>query len=81
MPFFSKHNTQVLYIQKEFKEKAELLLSERICCLKKNLNVAFTLKTVLNSIQYNYLTLQGKETNFRRHRLTQTNIPKVGIEI
>ena len=33
---------------------------------------AFTLKTVLTSIQYLlFLTLQGKETNFRGHKLTQ----------
>ena len=32
--------------------------------------VVFTLKTVLTSIQYLlFLTLQGKETNFRGHKL------------
>ena len=39
--------------------------------------VVFTLKTVLTSIQYLlFLTLQGKETNFRGHRLTQTKVQK-----
>ena len=34
--------------------------------------VVLTLKTVLTSIQYLlFLTLQGKETNFRGHKLTQ----------
>ena len=34
--------------------------------------VVFTLKTVLTSIQYlRFLTLQGKETNIRGHKLTQ----------
>ena len=34
--------------------------------------VVFTLKPVLTSIQYLlFLTLQGKETNFRGHKLTQ----------
>ena len=33
--------------------------------------VVFTLKTVLTSIQYLlFVTLQGKETNFRGHKLT-----------
>ena len=36
--------------------------------------VVFTLKTVLTSIQY--LSLQGKETNFRGHKLTQNKAQK-----
>ena len=37
--------------------------------------VVFTLKTVLTSIQYLFfLTLQGKETNFRGHKLTQNKV-------
>ena len=36
--------------------------------------VVFPLKTVLTSIQYLlFLPLQGKETNFRGHKLTQNN--------
>ena len=39
--------------------------------------VVLTLKTVLASIQYLlFLTLQGKETNFRGHKLTQTKVQK-----
>ena len=39
--------------------------------------VVFTLKTVLTSIQYLlFLTLQGKETNFRGHKLTQNKVQK-----
>ena len=39
--------------------------------------VVFTLETVLTSIQYFlFLTLQGKETNFRGHKLTQNKIQK-----
>ena len=39
--------------------------------------VVFTLKTVLTSIQYLlFLTLQGKETNFRGHKLTQNKVHK-----
>ena len=39
--------------------------------------VVFTLKTVLTSIQYLlFLTLQGKETNFRGHKLTQNKVKK-----
>ena len=39
--------------------------------------VIFTLKTVLTSIQYLlFLTLQGKETNFRCHKLTQNKVQK-----
>ena len=40
--------------------------------------VVFILKTVLTSIQYPslFLTLQGKETNFRGHRLTQNKAQK-----
>ena len=37
--------------------------------------VVFTLKTVLTSILY-LLTLQGKETNFRGHKLTQNKVQK-----
>ena len=46
------------------------------CCLKKNV-VVFTLKTFLTSIQYLlFLTLQGKDTNFRGHKLTQNKVQK-----
>ena len=39
--------------------------------------VVFILKTVLTSIQYPlFLPLQGKETNFRGHRLTQNKVQK-----
>ena len=39
--------------------------------------VVFTLKTVLTSVQYLlFLTLQGKETNFRGHKLTQNKVQK-----
>ena len=40
--------------------------------------VVFTLKTVLTSIQYPSLSysLQGKETNFRGHKLTQNKVQK-----
>ena len=39
--------------------------------------VVFTLKIVLSSIQYLlFLTLQGKETNFRGHKLTQNKVQK-----
>ena len=39
--------------------------------------VVFTLKTVLTSIQYLlFLTRQGKETNFRGHKLTQNKVQK-----
>ena len=43
----------------------------------------FTLKTVLTSIQYLlFLTLQGKETNFRGKKLTQnTTVQKNKIKI
>ena len=37
----------------------------------------FTLKTVLTCIQYLlFFTLQGKETNFRGHKLTQNKVQK-----
>ena len=37
--------------------------------------VVFALKTVLTSIQYLlFLTLQGKKTNFRCHRLTKNKV-------
>ena len=37
--------------------------------------VVFTLKTVLTSIQYLlFLTLKGKETNSRGHKLTQNKV-------
>ena len=39
--------------------------------------VVFTLKTVVTSIQYLlFITLQGKETNFRGHKLTQNEVQK-----
>ena len=39
--------------------------------------VVFTLETVLTSIQYLlFLTLQGKETYFRGHKLTQNKVQK-----
>ena len=39
--------------------------------------VVFTLQTVLTSIQYLlFLTPQGKETNFRGHKLTQNKVQK-----
>ena len=39
--------------------------------------VVFTLKAVLTSIQSPpFLTLQGKETNLRGHKLTQNEIQK-----
>ena len=39
--------------------------------------VVFTLKTALTSIQYLlFLTLQGKEANFRGHKLTQNKVQK-----
>ena len=39
--------------------------------------VVFTLETVLISIQYLlFLTLQGKETNFRGHKLTQNKVQR-----
>ena len=39
--------------------------------------VVFILKTVLTSIRYLlFLTLQGKETNFRGHKLTQNKVQK-----
>ena len=39
--------------------------------------VVFIFKTVMTSIQYLlFLTLQGKETNFRGHKLTQNKIQK-----
>ena len=39
--------------------------------------VVFPLKTALTSIQYLlFLTLQGKETNFRGHKLTQNKVQK-----
>ena len=41
----------------------------------------FTLKTVLTSIQYPSLTLQGKETNFRGHKLTQKKVQYRKIKI
>ena len=43
--------------------------------------VVFTLKTVLTSIQYIlFLTLQGKETNSRGHKLTQNKVQKNKIK-
>ena len=43
--------------------------------------VVFTLKTVLASIQYLlFLTLQGKETNFRGHKLTQNKVQENKIK-
>ena len=43
--------------------------------------VVFTIKTVLTSIQYLlFLTLQGKETNFRGHKLTQNKVQKNKIK-
>ena len=45
--------------------------------LDKTLSSLFTSKTVLTSIQYLlFLTLQGKETNFRGHKLTQNKVQK-----
>ena len=42
--------------------------------------VVFTLKIVLTSIQYLlFLTLQGKEKNFRGHKLTQNKVQKKKI--
>ena len=39
--------------------------------------VVFTLKTILTSIQYIlFLTIQGKHTNFRGHKLTQNKVQK-----
>ena len=39
--------------------------------------VFLTLKTVLTSIQYLlFITLQGKETNFRGHKLTRNKVQK-----
>ena len=38
--------------------------------------VVFTLKIVLTSIQYPSHSLQGKETNFRGHKLTQNKVQK-----
>ena len=39
--------------------------------------IVLTLKAVLTSIQYlPFLTLQGKETNFCRHKLTQNKVQK-----
>ena len=39
--------------------------------------VVLTLKTVLSSIQYLlFLSLQGKKTNFRGHKLTQNKVQK-----
>ena len=39
--------------------------------------VVFTLKTFLTSIQYLlFLTIQGKETNFRGHKLTKNTVQK-----
>ena len=39
--------------------------------------VVFTLKTVLTSIRHLLLlTLEGKETNFRGHKLTQNKVRK-----
>ena len=44
--------------------------------------VVFTLKTVLTSVQYLlFLTHQDKETNFRRHKLTQNKVPVCTEEI
>ena len=44
--------------------------------------VVFTLKTVLTAIQYLlFLKLQGKETNFRGHKLTQNKVQKNKIKI
>ena len=37
-----------------------------------DVDVVFKLKTVLTSIQYVLFLTQGKETNFRGHKLTQT---------
>ena len=43
--------------------------------------VVFTLKTVLTSIQYPSLSYsQGKETNFRGHKLTQNKVQKNKIK-
>ena len=43
--------------------------------------VVFILKTVLASILYLlFLTLQGKETNFRGHKLTQNKAQKNDIK-
>ena len=43
--------------------------------------VVFTLKTVLTSIQsLLFLTLQGKETNFRGHTLTQNKVQENKIK-
>ena len=41
-----------------------------------------TCLTVLASIQYHllFLTLQGKETNFRGHKLTQNKVQKKNIK-
>ena len=48
------------------------------CCF---VVVVFTLKTVLNSIQYVlFLTLQGKETTFRGHKLTQNKVQENKIK-
>ena len=44
--------------------------------------VFFTLKIVLTPIQYlPFLTHQNKETNFRRHKLTQNKVPVYTEEI
>ena len=44
--------------------------------------VVFTLKIALTSIQYLlFLTHQDKETNFRRHKLTQNKVPVCTEEI
>jgi hypothetical protein len=49
---------------------------------RKNVVFVFTLKTVLTSIRYLlYLTLQGKETNFRGHRLAQTKVQRCVVQI
>ena len=47
-----------------------------VVTLFKVVVVAFTLKTVLTSIHLLFLTLQGKETNFRGHKLTQNKVQK-----
>ena len=51
-----------------------------VCCYV--VVVVFTLKTVLTSIQYLlFLTLQGKETNFRANPAVNTPRPSRGTRI
>ena len=48
------------------------IVENRVSCIL----MSFTLKIVLTSIEYLLFLTQGKETNFRGHKLTQNKVQK-----